>query len=96
MPHFTAKNPLDQNERHLRDLHSFLHSEPPGICCCTPTRMSTTVSMLQRAATVGARLSPRRLHPRNLLDLHKRNVEHLVNGLQLGNLSGLLDWTKGH
>ena len=53
MPHFTAKNRPDQNERQLRDLHSFLHSEPPGVCCCTPTGMSTTMSMLQRPATVG-------------------------------------------
>ena len=28
----------------------------------------------------------------NLLDLY----EHIVNGLQLGNLSGLLKWTKGN
>ena len=33
------------------------------------------------AATVGSRLSPHQLHPRNLLDLHKRDVEHLINGL---------------
>ena len=44
MPHCTAKNQPDQNERQLRDLHSFLHSEPSGIFRCTTTGMSTTVS----------------------------------------------------
>ena len=46
---------------------------------------------LRRAATVGSRLSPHRLHPRNLLDMHNRVVEHLINGLQLGNHCGVLD-----
>ena len=40
------KNHPNKNELQLRDLHSFLHSEPSGICRCTPTGMSTTVSML--------------------------------------------------
>ena len=84
MPHFTAKN-------HLIRINGNC-----GVCCCTPTGMSTTVSTLQRAAPVGSRLSPHHLHPKNLLHLHKWDVEHLVNGLQLGNLSGLLDWTKGN
>ena len=61
-----------QNERQLRDHHSFLHSEPPGICRCTPTGMSTQVSRLQRAAAVGSRLSPHSLHPRSLLDMHNQ------------------------
>ena len=34
--------------------------------------------------------------PENLLDLHKKDIEHLVNGLQLGNLCGLLHGTKGN
>ena len=45
---------------------------------------------LQRAATVGSRLYPHRLHPRNLLDMHNRDIEHLVNELHLENLGGLL------
>ena len=57
--------------------------------------MSTTNVHIKGAATVGSRLSPR-LHPKNLLDLHNQDIEHLVNGLQLGNLSGLLNWTKGN
>ena len=32
-----------QNERQLRDLHSFLHSEPPGVCCCTQTVKNSRV-----------------------------------------------------
>ena len=140
MPHFTAKNPTDQNERQLRDLHSLLHSEPPGICCCTPTCSKSDVfgasisvrflftfffkkkinfsarlggypfkasfpffppffsslSSFFSFSDCGSRLSPHRLHARNLLDLHNRDAEHLVNGLQLANLSGLLNWTKGN
>ena len=50
--------------------------------------MKTTASKVERAATVGSRLSPHP-HPRNLLDLHNQDVEHLVNGLQLRNHYGL-------
>ena len=28
--------------------------------------------------------------------LAQQDAEHLINGLQLGNLSGLLNWTKGN
>ena len=53
-----------------------------SICCCTPTGMSTTASKLQRAATVGSRLSSLPAPE----DLHNQDVEHLINGLQQGNL----------
>ena len=42
---------------------------------------------------MGSQLSPHGLHPRNLLDMNNRDVEHLVNGLQLVNHYG---WTKGN
>ena len=32
----------------------------------------------------------------NLLDLRNKDNEHLINVLQLRNLSGLLHWTKGN
>ena len=48
----------------LRNRRSHLHSEPPSICRCT--------QRATRGATVGSRLSPHRLHLRNLLDLHTR------------------------
>ena len=31
-----------------------------------------------------------------MLDVRNRDVEHLINGVQLGNLSLLLNWTKGN
>ena len=42
-----------------------------GICRCTQ-RACNDRSRVQRPATVGARLSPPRLNPRNLLNLHNR------------------------
>ena len=60
----------------------------PSICCCTPTGMSTTASKPQRAATVGSRPDSSRPAP--------QEIDHLINGLQLGNLSGLHNWTKGN
>ena len=51
---------------------------------------------LQRAATVETRPSSPRRHPKNMLILHNRDVEHFVNGLQLDNLYGQLNrQTKG-
>ena len=51
---------------------------------------------LQRAAAVETRPSSPRQHPKNLLILHNRDVEHFVNGLQLDNLYGQLNrQTKG-
>ena len=47
------------------------HRPPPGICYCTQRACNNSVHA-QRAATVGARLSPHRLHPK-LLDLHNRH-----------------------
>ena len=52
-----------------------------GICRCTHERVN--------------RLSPHGLNP-NLLDLHKKDVDHSINRLQLGNLCGLLHGTKGN
>ena len=40
---------------------------------------------------MGSRLSPHRLHPRNLLDLHTRDIKHLVDELQLENHYGFLN-----
>ena len=68
----------------------------PEVWVRRTVRPSGNTTLSQRAAPVGSRLSPHRLHPRNLLDLHNQDVEHLVNGLQLRNLSGLLNWTKGN
>ena len=51
---------------------------------------ATTSSMLQRVATVRSRLSYPRLHS-NLLDLHNRGIDHLVNALQQGNHHGFLN-----
>ena len=51
---------------------------------CTQ-RACNNRSKVQRAATVGVRLSPTIGH--DLLDLHK-NVDHLVNVLQLEYLCG--------
>ena len=67
----------------LRNLRSFLPSKP-GSCRCTTTGMATTVSMLN-GATVGARLSPSRLH-RGTARPANPNIDHLVNVLQLKNL----------
>ena len=40
--------------------------------------------------TVETRPSSPRQHPKNMLILHNRHVEHFVNGLQLDNLYGQL------
>ena len=56
-----------------RNRRSYLHSEPPGIFRCTQRACNNIVqARIRRAATVGSRLSPHRLHLRNLLDLHTR------------------------
>ena len=60
-------------------------------CRCHNGHVNDLVQKIGRAATVGSRLSPHRLHPRNLLDLHNRDIEHLVNELQLENLYGVLN-----
>ena len=46
------------------------------------------------SATVGSRPISHSLHPRKLLNLRNKDIEDLINGLQLGNLNGLLNWTK--
>ena len=56
--------------------------------------MSTTLSRPPRNATVGARLSPPRLHSR-IAGPHNRDVDHLIYVLQLENLCGLLEETMG-
>ena len=71
----------------LRDLRSFQHSEPPSICRCTSTGMSTTVSTHQRG-DLDCLLTD---CTRNLLDVHNRGIEHLVNELQQENHHSILN-----
>ena len=65
-----------------------MHEHPASVVAHR-TGMSKTTSMLQRAATVGSRLSSHRLHPRETAGPAHQDVDHLVNGLQLGNHYGL-------
>ena len=69
--------------------------EPPGICRCTPRRVNDLVQ-----ARIRMQLWDHDQFltacTREELDLRNRDVEHLINGMQLGNLSGLLHWTKGN
>ena len=61
----------------LRDQRSVLRSEPPSICRCTQRACNNVVqARIRRAATVGTRLSSHRLHPRNLLDMLNRDIDH--------------------
>ena len=84
-PHSTCKSTATARPS------QFLHSEPPGICRCTQRARNNIVhARIRRAATVGSRLSSHRLHPRNLLDMCNRDVEHLVDELQLGKFHGPL------
>ena len=92
-----------EDELHLRHLHCDAHQNQ-GICRCTqrarkPCPRAAPVESpreLQRAATVETRPSSPRQHPKNMLILHNRDVEHFVNGLQLDNLySQLKRQTKG-
>ena len=71
----------------LRDLRSFLTSQPPCICRCT----TTTVSMLNGLQLWELDCLLTDCTPRNLLDLHNRGIEHLINELQLENHYGFLN-----
>ena len=65
-------------------------------CCCTPTGMQQpcprtggSQRFSQGSATVGAACLLHNRHRRNLYDLHNKDIDHLVNELQLRNLYGL-------
>ena len=66
-----------------------------GICICATTGMTTTVSKHEydelhcKISTVFTQTATK-----NLLDLQNRDIEHLINGLQLGHLSGRKNWTE--
>ena len=49
---------------------------------------------IRRVQTVGSRPVSHGLHPRKLLKLRNRDIENLINGLQLVNLIGLQNWTE--
>ena len=68
---------------HVQTYSQFLASEPYGDCRCT-----TAGCERQCPASTGCNGI--------CWTLHKRDIEHLVNGVQLGNLSGLLHGTKGN
>ena len=73
----------------LRDLHSFLTSEPQASvvaqrrACERQCPAATSCNCGSSTVSTPSALE-------NLLDLHNRDVEHLINGLQPENIGGLL------
>ena len=103
--------PQELHLRHQNDLHQGASTTLSKYCNCGTVAVLSTLDhpgicrCTQRACE--RHVQPQRLQlwdldqflttcNRKMLDLHNRDIEHLINGLQMGNLSGLLNWTTGN
>ena len=69
---------------------NFLASEPSGHLSLHTTGRVNDLVQAQNATSCNCGISTNfsRPAPENPMDFHKRDIKHLVNGLQLGNLNG--------